>query len=190
MDLPLNQQFNHRLNHENAALIILAHQTTITRRLRGFVSAQSSKNLLTLSNIAKRLDVPAILTTSSAIKTDNSLVQEILPIYPHSKILSCSNLINAWQDRNFRASVEQTGRNQLILTGINSDVCLPFTAISAAKEGYQVHTIIDESETGNTTVKLTINQMTQVGCKMTNWLEVAAQLQEKLMLNSQLQQAS
>ena len=190
MDLNFNQKFNHRPNHENAVPIVLAHQITITRRLRGFVSAQLRKNLLTLSNIAKRLHLPLILTTSSAIKTDNSLVQEILSIYPHSKILSCSNLINAWQDSNFREAVQQTGRNQLILTGINTDVCLSFTAISAAKEGYQVNTIIDESETGNSTVKLTINQMTQVGCKMTNWLEVAAQLQEDLVPNSQLQQTS
>jgi hypothetical protein len=47
-------------------------------------------------------------------------------------------IVNAWADANFKAAVEATGRKNLIMAGVTTDVCLVFPAIDAVTEGYNV----------------------------------------------------
>ena len=47
------------------------------------------------------------------------------------------NSLNAWQDPEFRAAVEATGRRRLIMAGIWTEVCLAVPALSAREAGYE-----------------------------------------------------
>jgi isochorismate hydrolase len=42
-------------------------------------------------------------------------------------------------------AVKATGRKQLIVTGISTDVCLTFPAISALADGYETFGVVDAS---------------------------------------------
>src|SRR6266851_1524420 len=46
---------------------------------------------------------------------------------------------------NFKAAVEATGRKNLIMAGVTTDVCLVFPAIDAVTEGYNVQAVMDAS---------------------------------------------
>lgn len=54
-------------------------------------------------------------------------------------------IVNAWSDPNFKQAVEATGRKQLIMGAITTDICLVFPAISAVRDGYEVLAVIDAS---------------------------------------------
>jgi nicotinamidase-related amidase len=54
-------------------------------------------------------------------------------------------VVNAWADPAFKAAVEATGRGNLIMAGVTTDVCLVFPAIDAVAEGYQVQAVMDAS---------------------------------------------
>ena len=54
-------------------------------------------------------------------------------------------IVNAWDDPNFKAAVEATGRRQLIMGGVTTDVCLIYPTISAVADGYQVQAVLDIS---------------------------------------------
>ena len=41
-------------------------------------------------------------------------------------------VVNAWTDPAFKAVAEATGRKNLIMAGVTTDVCLVFPAIDAA----------------------------------------------------------
>ncbi len=56
-----------------------------------------------------------------------------------------AGIVNAWNDPNFKGAVEATGRKNLIMAGVTTDVCLVFPAISACREGYQVQAVMDAS---------------------------------------------
>ena len=45
----------------------------------------------------------------------------------------------------FKSAVAATGRKNLIMAGVTTDVCLIFPTIDAAKEGYEVQAVIDAS---------------------------------------------
>jgi hypothetical protein len=53
--------------------------------------------------------------------------------------------VNAWTEKRVVDAVKSTGRKQLIVTGISTDVCLAFLAISALADGYGTFGVINAS---------------------------------------------
>jgi nicotinamidase-related amidase len=54
-------------------------------------------------------------------------------------------IVNAWADPNFKAAVAGTGRKQLVMAGVTTDICLVFPAIDAVNDGYEVQAVLDAS---------------------------------------------
>ncbi|MGJ9420673.1 isochorismatase family protein [Massilia sp. CMS3.1] len=54
-------------------------------------------------------------------------------------------VVNAWADENFKKAVVATGRRQLIMAGITTDICLVFPSISAVADGFEVQAVMDAS---------------------------------------------
>lgn len=50
-------------------------------------------------------------------------MSELTETLPNATIVKRTGLVNAWDDDNFRAAVEATGKKQVILSGISTDVC-------------------------------------------------------------------
>lgn len=48
---------------------------------------------------------------------------ELTQILPNATIVQRTGVVNAWDDANFRTAVEATGKKQVILSGITTDVC-------------------------------------------------------------------
>ncbi len=74
-------------------------------------------------------------------------------------------------------AVKETGRNQLIIAGVVTDVCVAFPALSAFEEGYEVFVVTDASGTFNEAVRHAAWQrMSQAGVQLMNWFSVACEL--------------
>ncbi|MHB9849013.1 isochorismatase family protein [Streptomyces krungchingensis] len=73
---------------------------------------------------------------------------------------------------------QATGRDQLIVADISTDVCVSFAAISVVAAGYKVHAVLDASGTWNQlATKAAAARMEQVGVTLSNTVAVAAELQ-------------
>ena len=51
------------------------------------------------------------------------LPKEILDMYPDAPLIKRQGEVNAWDNHEFRAAVQATGRKQVIMAGITTDVC-------------------------------------------------------------------
>ena len=103
---------------------------------------------------------------------------DIAKVFPDTEIIRRKGEINAWDDPQFKAAVEATGRKKLIVAGISTDVCLLFPVLSAISEGYDVYAVFDSSGTWSEIAQqTTMMRLSQAGCKTTNWVSVAAELQ-------------
>lgn len=103
--------------------------------------------------------------------------QEILNIAPDATIIDRPGEINAWDNPEFKAAIDKTGRNKVIMAGIVTDVCLLFPAISAVRDGYDPYAVIDASGTWNKMVQdVTTHRLSQAGVKVTTWASVNAEL--------------
>jgi nicotinamidase-related amidase len=47
-------------------------------------------------------------------------------------------IVNAWGDPNFSGAIAATGRKNIIVGDVTTDICLVFPSISAVQEGYNV----------------------------------------------------
>ncbi|ORX82744.1 Isochorismatase hydrolase, partial [Basidiobolus meristosporus CBS 931.73] len=61
--------------------------------------------------------------------------------------------INAWDNPDIVRAIKATGRKQIVMAGIVTDICVTFPALSAVQEGYDVFAVIDASETFNQGVR-------------------------------------
>src|SRR5262249_47861647 len=49
--------------------------------------------------------------------------------------------INAWDNEDCVKAVKATGKKQLVIAGVVTEVCVAFPALSALEEGYEVFTV-------------------------------------------------
>ena len=86
--------------------------------------------------------------------------------------------INTWEDRKVVDAVKATGRKQLIIAGLWTEVCVAMPAIQALGEGWDVTVITDAS--GGVSVEaheVAIQRMIAAGANMMTWLALAAEWQ-------------
>ncbi|UXS03254.1 isochorismatase family protein [Agrobacterium tumefaciens] len=132
---------------ENSALLLIDHQVGTMQLIKNIDVAQAKRMSLALAKAASILGIPTILTSSQEERLQGPLLpelQEILPVEFENRVKR-EGIVNAWTDTNFKAAVEATGRKNLIMAGVTTDVCLVFPAIDAVGEGYNVQAVMDAS---------------------------------------------
>ncbi|MEY4518969.1 MAG: hypothetical protein RLZZ499_1568 [Cyanobacteriota bacterium] len=132
---------------ENSALLLIDHQIGTMKLIHNIPLEVVKRNTLALAKTAKILNIPVILTSSQEENIQGALLPELAEILPEAFAtrIKRAGIVNAWNDPNFKAAVEATGRKNLIMAGVTTDVCLVFPTISACQEGYQVQAVMDAS---------------------------------------------
>ena len=73
--------------------------------------------------------------------------------------------------------MKDTGRKQLIIAGVVTDVCVTFPALHALEAGYEVFVVTDASGTLNEAVRHAAwTRMANAGAQLMNWFSVACEL--------------
>lgn len=59
-------------------------------------------------------------------------------------------IVNAWDSKEFADAVRATGKTQLIVAGVTTDVCLVPPALSMQQEGFHIKVRKDQSSLKST----------------------------------------
>jgi nicotinamidase-related amidase len=130
-----------------------------------------------LANIARFFELPTILTTSFEDGPNGPIVPELKEMFPDAPFIPRPGQINAWDNADFAKAIEQTGRKQLIIAGVVTDVCVAFPALSAIEAGYEVFVVTDSAGTCNSAVRQAAwTRMAHAGVQLINWFSVACEL--------------
>jgi nicotinamidase-related amidase len=138
-----------RLGQNNAAVLLVDHQTGLLSLVRDIDPDRFKNNVLALADLAKYFKLPTILTTSFEDGPNGPLVPELKAIFPKAPYIARPGNINAWDSEDFVKAVKATGRKQLIIAGVVTEVCVAFPALSALEEGFEVFVVTDASGTFN-----------------------------------------
>ncbi|PIL20000.1 hypothetical protein P775_11635 [Puniceibacterium antarcticum] len=132
---------------EDSALVLIDHQVGTLQLVRNIASDLSLRNTVALAKAAKVLGMPVVLTTSQEDNVQGPLAPALQRILPeaYKRRIQRKGVVNAWADPAFRAAVEATGRRQLVMAGVTTDVCLVFPSISAVRDGFAVQAVLDAS---------------------------------------------
>lgn len=132
---------------ETAALVLIDHQVGTMQLIKTLDQTHVKRATLALAKAAKILGMPIVLTSSQEDRIQQPLMPELAEILPeaHAARIKREGIVNAWEDPAFRAAIEATGRRQLIMGGVTTDVCLIYPTISAVEAGYEVQAVLDIS---------------------------------------------
>jgi len=167
-----------RLSAKDAVVLLVDHQTGLLSLVQDYGPDEFKNNVLALADIAKLFKLPTILTTSFEAGPNGVILPELKELFPDAPFIPRPGQINAWDNEDFVKAIKATGRRQLIIAGVVTDVCVAFPTLEALKEGYQVFVVTDASGTFNKSVRdAALMRMSQAGAVMTNWFAVACELQ-------------
>ncbi len=166
-----------RLTKEDAAVLLVDHQTGLISLVQDFSPAEFKNSILALADVALFFNLPTILSTSFETGPNGPLMPELHELFPHAPHIARPGQINAWDNEEFVEAVKQTGRRQLIIAGIVTDVCVAFPTLSAIEAGYEVFVVTDASGTFNPAVREAAwSRMASAGAQLMNWFSVASEL--------------
>jgi len=136
-----------RFTPQNSALLLIDHQVGTMQLVKNNDLTAVKRLSLALAKAAKILGIPTVLTSSQEWNFQGPLLPELEEILPREfdARIKREGIVNAWNDKNFLSAVEATGRKNLIMAGITTDVCLVFPAIDAVTQGYNVQAVLDAS---------------------------------------------
>ena len=166
-----------RLSKEETAVLFVDHQSGLMSLVHDFSPGEFKNNILALADIAKFFKLPTILTTSFADGPNGPLIPELQEIFPDAPLIARPGQINAWDNEEFVQAVKDTGRRQLLIAGVVTDVCVAFPTLSALEAGYEVFVVTDASGTFNEVVRQAAwARMASAGAQLLNWFSVACEL--------------
>src|SRR3954470_21596728 len=164
------------LRPEDSVLILIDHQPYQLANVNSHEPQMVINNTAGLAKAAKAFGVPTILTSVLA-ERGGLLFPQITDVFPGQEVID-RTLINTWQDRKVVDAVKATGRKQLVIAGLWTEVCVAMPVIQALGEGWDVTVITDAS--GATSVEaheVAIQRMIAAGANMMTWLALAAEWQ-------------
>ncbi|PZW47419.1 isochorismate family cysteine hydrolase YcaC [Pseudomonas sp. URMO17WK12:I2] len=166
-----------RLDKDNAAVLLVDHQAGLLSLVRDIDPDKFKNNVLALADIAKFFNLPTILTTSFETGPNGPLVPELKEMFPDAPYIARPGQINAWDNEDFVKAIKATGKKQLIIAGVVTEVCVAFPALAAIEEGFDVFVVTDASGTFNQISRDSAWQrMTVAGAQLMNWFAVACEL--------------
>ncbi|AZA85495.1 hydrolase [Chryseobacterium shandongense] len=164
------------LRPEDSIVVLIDHQPFQFANLNSHEPATIINAVTGLSKAAKVFNVPTILTTVVE-ERGGFLIKQIQDVFPDQKPIN-RTWINTWQDKNVTDIVEKSGRKQLIIAGLWTEVCVAMPAIQAAAEGYDVFVVTDAC--GAVSVEahdMAVRRMVQHGITPINWIAVTSEWQ-------------
>lgn len=166
-----------RLNKDDVALLLVDHQSGLLSLVRDFSPDDFKNNVLALADIARFFDIPTILTTSFEDGPNGPMVPELKEAFSDAPYFARPGQINAWDNEEFVAAIKATGKKQLLIAGVVTEVCVAFPALSALEEGYEVFVVTDASGTFNQTTRdAAWDRMSQAGAQLMTWFGVGCEL--------------
>ena len=128
--------------------------------------------VLALADSAKYFNLPTILTTSFEDGPNGPLVPELKALFPDAPYIARPGNINAWDNEDFVKAVKATGKKQLLIAGIVTEVCVAFPALSAREEGYESSwpRMLPARSTRPRVTRL--GRMSAAGCQLMTWFGI------------------
>lgn len=166
-----------KLDKNNAAVLLVDHQAGLLSLVRDIEPERFTNNVLALADAAKYFGLPTILTTSFEQGPNGPLMPELKSLFPDAPYIARPGQINAWDNEDFVNAVKATGKKQLIIAGVVTEVCVAFPVLDAIEAGFEVFVITDASGTFNELTRDSAwSRMTAAGAQLMTWFAMACEL--------------
>ncbi|MGW8375370.1 hydrolase [Streptomyces sp. ODS28] len=181
-------QTDHLLTPGNCAVVLIDYQEGQYATVGSTSREEIDLGAVTLAKLAHAYEVPTVLSTVAVgMGVNQGTVTTLTKELPGVPEIDRTG-VNSWEDADFRAAIEATGRRKIVMAGLWTEVCLAFPTLDMLREGYEVYPVIDAvGGVSPVTHASAIERMTQAGAQpitslafgcelMRNWARADADL--------------
>ena len=166
------------LTPDNALLVLIDYQPPQVNTIRSMDALTLVRNAISLAQTAKAYGLPTILSTVGVRDGLNPDTVPELKKEMDSATWIDRTSINAWEDADFVAAIEATGRKKLIMGALWTEVCLTFPATDALRAGYEIFVPVDAvGGTSTAAHEAGLRRCEQAGAQPVSWIGVLCELQ-------------
>ena len=140
-----------RFSPTDSIILLVDHQSTTINWVKSLPKATVIASCRVLARMGVTFSIPLFLTTTMEEYVGPTIpdIQEVAPDafaarFKRGGILSC------FDQPELAAALKATGRTNLILAGLTTDICLFWAARDAVRLGYNVNVIADACGTMST----------------------------------------
>jgi nicotinamidase-related amidase len=127
---------------DNSAVAFIDHQPQMTFGVANIDRQQLINNVVMLAKGAKEFGVPSILTAVETESFSGYIWPQLMDVFPGQQPIERTSM-NSWDDPAFRAAVEATGRKNIIIAGLWTEVCVTWPTLNMIDQGYNVYIVED-----------------------------------------------
>jgi nicotinamidase-related amidase len=130
------------LTPDNCVVALIDLQPQMIFGVSNFDRQAIINNNVALSKATRVFDIPVVLSTVETKAFSGNLWPQIQAIFPGQVPIERSTM-NSWDDKNFVAAIEKTGRKKIVLTGLWTETCVTLPTIQAIHDNYEVYVVED-----------------------------------------------
>src|SRR6266571_6357380 len=127
---------------QDSAVVFIDHQPQMTFGVANIDRALLMNNVTLLAKVAKEFRVPAVLTAVETESFSGYVWPQLLDVFPGQSVVERTSM-NSWDDAGFRQAIEATGRKNIIMTGLWTEVCVTWPTIEMLGAGYNIYVVED-----------------------------------------------
>lgn len=126
------------LTAENCAVAFIDHQPQMLFGVANIERQQLVNNVVMLAKGAREFGVPTILTAVETESFSGYLWPQLMDVFQDLHPIERSSM-NAWDAAEFREAVMASGRRNIIIAGLWTEVCVAWPTLNMLNEGYNVY---------------------------------------------------
>ncbi len=130
------------LTPDNCVVAIIDLQPQMLFGVANFDRQTIINNNVALLKAAKVFDVPVVLSTVETKAFSGNIWPQIQAIFPTQTPIERSSM-NSWDDKNFVAAIEKSGKKKIVLSGLWTETCVALPTVQAIHDNYEVYVVED-----------------------------------------------
>ena len=130
------------LTPDNCVVAIIDLQPQMLFGVTNFDRQTIINNNVALLKATRVFNVPVVLSTVETKSFSGNMWPQIQAIYPDQTPIERSSM-NSWDDKNFVAAIEKSGKKKILLAGLWTETCMALPTIQAIHDGYEIYVVED-----------------------------------------------
>ena len=130
------------LTPDNCVVAFIDHQPQMLFGTSNFDRQSIINNTVALAKATRIFEVPVVLTTVETKSFSGNMWPQLKAVFPEQKPIERSSM-NSWDDKNFVAAIEKTGKKKVILAGLWTETCIALPTVQMIHDGYEIYVAED-----------------------------------------------
>jgi nicotinamidase-related amidase len=135
-------QYHKLYTPADSAIVFIDHQPQMLFGVANADRATLINNVTLMAKVAKEFNVPAVITSVETESFSGYVWPQLLDVFPGQNVVERTSM-NSWDSLEFRKAIEATGRKNIIMTGLWTEVCVTWPTIEMLGAGYNVYVVED-----------------------------------------------